>query len=323
MRVTGNSFANTLLNQLNQLNARQYRLQNQAATGQRIQAPGDDPVAMARALDLQAEHSRLTQYEKTISTLQDRATASANVLQQLKTISDRISELTVQAEDVTKSPEDLQSYAQEVNQLTLAAVQLMNSKQGGEYLFGGTACGQALGTGGEAVSPYQVTTNTNGNVTAVTYLGDSSVAQNEIAEGTTIAVDVPGQNNSGSGPPGVITDGRFNADFFNHLISLQNHLRAGDVKAISTVDQPNLVCDENNIIDAVASNGAVQSRLEASASIASNRKAALQTSITNVAGADLTQTLVALCRTQNTYQAALQSASSILQLQQSFLSALV
>jgi flagellar hook-associated protein 3 FlgL len=322
MRVTGNSFTNTLLNQLNLLNARQYRLQNQAATGQRIQAPEDDPAGMAQALNLQTETSRISQYEKTIATLQDRASASYNVLQQLKTISDRISEICVQANDGTKSAEDLQNYAREVTQLTLQAAQLMNTKQGDEYLFGGTSTGHPVGTASEGQPPYQVTTDPNGNVSTVTYYGNSSVAEKEIAEGATVAVDVPGLNNSGSGPRGVITDSRFKADFFNHLISLQNHLQAGDANAVATVDQASLLYDENNIVYSVATNGAMQSRLDAEASIMGNRKAALQTSLANVAGADLTQTLVQLSQTQSAYQAALQTSSNILQLQQSLLSAL-
>jgi flagellar hook-associated protein 3 FlgL len=146
------------------------------------------------------------------------------------------------------------------------------------------------------------------------------VTQSEIAENTTIAVDVPGENNSGTGPRGIISDGRAGADFFNHLISLQNHLQAGDSAAISTTDQPALTSDENNIIYQVATNGAIQARLEAESSIATSRKSNLTQSISNVAGADLTQTLVQLSKAQTAYQAALQTSSNILQMQQSLLS---
>jgi flagellin-like hook-associated protein FlgL len=68
----------------------------------------------------------------------------------------------------------------------------------------------------------------------------------------------------------------------------------------------------------LADNGAVQTRLDTAAS-ATTSQTALQQSITNVAGADLTQTLVQLTQANNSYQAGLQSASAILQLQQSLL----
>jgi flagellar hook-associated protein 3 FlgL len=311
MRIAGTSYNDSIVNQLNLLAAQQYELQNQVSTGQRIQTPADDPAGMAQALNLQTEASNVDQYSQNITTLQTRATAAYNVLEQLKTISDRIGEITTQAGDGTSSATDLQSYATEVTQLIKQAVGLMNTKQGDQYLFGGTASGQA---------PFTMTTDANGNVTGVSYQGNTSVAESEIAENTTIAVDTPGENNSGTGPRGLISDSRYGADFFNHLISLQNHLLAGDTNSVSTVDEPALLNDENNIIYQVATNGAVQSQLDAQATIASNRESGLQTSISNVAGADLTQTLVQLSQNQTAYQAALQSSANMLQLQQYLLS---
>ena len=52
MRVTANTFPNALLNQLSSLSQRQNKLQNQAATGQIVSLPEDDPVAMRRILDM-------------------------------------------------------------------------------------------------------------------------------------------------------------------------------------------------------------------------------------------------------------------------------
>ncbi|HKX61206.1 MAG TPA: hypothetical protein VJS65_05170 [Verrucomicrobiae bacterium] len=52
MRVTANTFPNALLNQLSSLGQRQNKLQSQAATGQIVSLPEDDPVAMRRILDM-------------------------------------------------------------------------------------------------------------------------------------------------------------------------------------------------------------------------------------------------------------------------------
>ena len=110
----------------------------------------------------------------------------------------------------------------------------------------------------------------------------------------------------------MITDDRVGADFFNHLISLQNHLLAGDTNAISSTDAPALQNDENNIIYQISNNGAVQTRLDAAASSASDRSLSLEGSISKVADADLTQTMVQLSQTQNAYQAALQSGAMVM-----------
>jgi flagellar hook-associated protein 3 FlgL len=302
MRVTGNSFANVFINQANRLEARQYALQNQAATGQRIRAPEDDPTSVQRTLSLQGRKSSLEQYAHNIALLQERATSSFTALQTVKTISDRAGEIATLA-DGTRSPEELQAYAAEVTQMIQQAVQAMNAKYDGQYLFGGTVTDQP---------PFVIALDADGNVTGVTYQGNASVAQKEIDEGAVIAADVPGANTSGTGPRGLITDSRTGADFFNHLISLQDHLLAGDTNAISSVDLPALAQDEDNLLYHVSNNGAVQTRLEAAASSVSARSLAVDQMISQEAGADLAETLMQLSQAQTSYQAALQSASSIL-----------
>ena len=67
IRVASNMISDTLLNDLTRLNSRQQQLQAEAASGLRVQNPGDDPTAMRRVLDLQAEASAITQYQKNIA----------------------------------------------------------------------------------------------------------------------------------------------------------------------------------------------------------------------------------------------------------------
>jgi len=313
MRIAGTSFTNSMVSQINLLAARQYQLQNQATTGQSIQVPSDNPAGMEKALNLQAESSTAAQYAQNISTLQDRANLTASALSHLKTISDQVTQIATQAANGTNSAAQMQTYATQVTSLIKQAAQVMNSKSGSQYLFGGTANGQP---------PYAVATDANGNVTGVTYQGNSSVAQNAIAANTTLSVDLPGANTSGAGPRGVITDSRSGADFFNHLLTLQSHLAAGNTNAVSTTDQPALAHDEDNIIYQVANNGVALSQLNAAATAASTQQTNLQQNISQVADANLTQTLVDLSQAQNSYQVALQSSSKMLQLQTTLLNAI-
>jgi flagellar hook-associated protein 3 FlgL len=102
------------------------------------------------------------------------------------------------------------------------------------------------------------------------------------------------------------------ADFFNHLISLQNNLLAGDVTAIENTDRPNLGNDEDNFLYHLGSNGAIQARLEATNSSANQRSDTLEVMVSAETDADLAQTIVRLTQTQTAYQAALQSAGRIL-----------
>ena len=257
MRVTPNGFSDSLITQLNVLTARQYQLQNQVSSGQRIQAPADDPAAMMRVLGsgnrqgfspaIQREHLHPSKPGHRL--LQRDAGGEKNLGQ---------GGGNSHAGRGTRSPQELKSYAAEVTQMIQQAAQLMNSKDSasGEYLFGGTQSDQP---------PFSVTTDPNGIVTAVNYQGNTTVANREIGSGVTLSVDVPGENNSGSGPRGLVSDSRSGADFFNHLISLQNNLMAGDTAAISTTDAPNLPNDEENFLFHVSQNGSVQTRLDTAA----------------------------------------------------------
>ena len=302
MRVTANTFPNTLLNQLGSLSQRQNKLQNQAATGQLIQLPEDDPVTMRRVLDMQAEGKSTGQYQRNISRHQELATSSFNSIKALKKISDRAREIATSA-DSLKSREELTVYAKEVTELIKTAVQATNAKNRGDYIFAGTASNQP---------PFVLATDANSNVTGVTYQGDLTLAESEIASGITISAQTVGENTSGGGPRGLVTDDRVGADLFGHLIALQDSLLAGDVATIKSTVRPGLASDEDNLLYHIGTNGAIQSRLEATDSIASNRTDTLEALISNEVDADLAQSLVRLNQTQTAYQAALQSAGKIL-----------
>ena len=302
IRVTTNSFTDTLLNQLARLGVRQQQLQGQAASGLRVQAPEDDPSAVRRVLDMQAESAAVTQYQSNIARLKEQSQAAYDAMQSLKTISDRASEIATLA-DGTKSPQELQTYATEVTQLIQQAVQAMNTKHQGDYLFGGTLTDQ---------QPFDLTTDSSGLPTAVTYVGNTSVPSYEISEGATLSVLPVGANTTGAGPQGVITDSRSGADFFNHLLSLQNHLLAGDTASIQSSDLSGFRADEQNIISQMATTAAVQSRMDAANTIAASRSASLEKLISGQADADMTTVLVQLNQTQTAYQAALASGAKLL-----------
>jgi flagellar hook-associated protein 3 FlgL len=304
MRVATSTFNNEFIDQLNLLQQNQLRLQNQAATGQKLTLPEDDPAAMQRVLNLQAESLSNTQYQNNIAALQNKATSTYGAINGLKTISDRAGEIATLA-DGTKSPQDLAAYATEVNGLIQQAVQLANTKYQGDYILAGTATGAA---------PFVATTDSSGNVTAVTYQGNTSVAQSEIAPNVTATAQTLGANTTGSGPRGLITDSHYGADFLNHLIALRNDLQAGNTAAIAATDHPALAKDEDNFLFHISANGTLQAQLTATNNLAAQHGTDLDGQISQNRDADIAQTITQLKQAQTAYSAALQSGSSILNL---------
>lgn len=302
MRVTSNSFPDSLVRQLSTLSQRQARLQSQVATGQRIEQSADDPSAMRRILGLQMEASQAVQLKSNVATLQAQAKISYQAVRSLQSVNDRAQEIATLA-DGTKSRSDLIAYASEVNQLLKQTVQIANTQYQGEYLFAGTQTSQP---------PFSTTLNADGDITAVTYNGNSNVNQVEIAPGVTLAAQVPGSNSTGSGPWGLVSDPRSGADLFRHLIALRDHLTSGQVDQIATADRANLIKDEDNLLYHMGVSGALQTRLTAAESSLTQHSLDLEQSISREADADLAETLVRFNQTQTAYKAALQSSATVL-----------
>jgi flagellar hook-associated protein 3 FlgL len=307
MRVATESYTNTMLNEFSLLKQQQINLQNQVSTGLSIEAPSDNPSDMETTLDDLSSQATQQQYSSNITTVQSQANTTYTALESLQTITSQAQTIVTEAGSGTSSQTDLNNYATQVGALIQQAMQAVNTQDPstGQYLFGGTDSGQA---------PFTATTDADGNVTAVTYNGNSSVNQVDVSSGVSVAAEVPGANTTGSGAYGLITDSRTGADLFNHLIALQNDLTSGNTTAISGTDSKNLQNDEDNMTYQVANNGNIQTRLNTAASLATSQSTSLNGLITNASGADLVTTLSELNQTQTAYQAALESSATIMQL---------
>jgi flagellar hook-associated protein 3 FlgL len=305
MRVTTTSFSDGFLNQITRLESQQSTLQNEATTGLKVTLPEDNPAAMEQVLNLQSESSANTQYQNNITTLQGTATTASDALNSLQTIVEDASEIATDASGLTSSTQ-LAGDATEVSNLIQEALQIGNTQDAnGNYIFGGTKT---------SAPPFTATTDANGNVTGVTYNGNTSVAKSEIAPGLAVTAQSPGENNSGTGPGGVFADSRTGADLFSHLISLQQNLSSGDVSAIATTDTPALTKDEDNVITQISGNAVTQSTLTTVGNTASQQSNNINSEMSNDTNADLAQTLTQLNQTQTAYQAALESGTMVMSL---------
>jgi flagellar hook-associated protein 3 FlgL len=302
MRISASSFPNVLVRQLGDLSVRQNRLQNQVATGQRIQNPEDDPDAMRRVMDLQAESKGVAQYLRNTTLQLGQTKATFNAINGLKTVANRATEIANGA-DGTRSQAELLALAQEVEQLLQQAVDTANTKYEGRYLLAGTQSDQPA---------FVATKDGSGNISGVAYQGNTDVASVEISPGTTVPGQLVGANTSGTGVAGLVTDSRSGADLFAHLIELKRNLEAGNTTAINSQTRGKLSQDSDHVITQLSANGAVQARLEANSAMMTDRQNSIEKLVSNEADADLAQTIVRLSETQNAYQAALQSGAKIL-----------
>ena len=291
MRIPHNSFSGTLVSQLQSLTARQSALQNQAATGQRITDPSDDPAAIARVLRLQGEKREIQQFSRNNDRALNVSQSSFSAIEQLKHVSDRAGEMAVLGTGTT-SQDAFRAYGAETDQMIEQALQTANVKYSGEHLFGGTK---------SDAPPFTATRDAAGRITAITYVGAATGAEIRTSEGAKLSPFTSGAENQKL------------ADFINNLVGLRDALQSGSGAAVQAV-QPALETSENDFLVTMSGIGAKQTRLESDRSQNEARFVELEKLTSAETDADLASTVVKLTQAQTAYQAALQSGSKILEM---------
>jgi len=291
MRIASSTVNENIIRQIQSLSTQQSKYQSQIASGQRITLPSDDPAAVGRVLNLQAELTTIDQYSRNADRALELNKAAYSGLQQIKAISDRASEIGTLGAS-TASADAANAYAAEVDQLIEQAVQLGSTRFRNDYIFAGTAVDTA---------PIAVTRDAAGAITGAAYAGNTDQAAIALSDTTSIAPGTTGATNQGI------------ADFLNQLVALRDALKSRDTAAVSST-QTALVGSEDLLVSAIAEQGAVEMRIEVNQSQQKDRAAELQKLVSAEVDADLPSTVVKLNQAQTAYQAALQSAANIMKL---------
>jgi flagellar hook-associated protein 3 FlgL len=173
MSGTLNTFYNNVNFALHLNTEALIRLQEQAATGSKINRASDDPSTGYRILGLNSQQMSLENYI-------DNLTAASSILEFSSTVTEDISStLTEVRTRLTQiisgihSEESRNRVAEGINDLLEQMVSLANTQHTGEYLFGG----------GNPTSPPYLVERTNGEITQVTYQGSYENRNIEVAPG--------------------------------------------------------------------------------------------------------------------------------------------
>jgi flagellar hook-associated protein 3 FlgL len=291
MRVATNSTSESVIAQIQNLAAHQSKLQTQVSTGQRIFQPEDDPTAMGRLLSLGTEQSQIGQFQRNATRSLEVSQASYASLQEMKKLSDRAGEIATLGAGAA-SPDVFRAYSKEVNQLLEQAVQQGNTRFGNDYLFAGTNVN---------VAPYLAARDGAGNITGVTFTGNAAQASIQLSETSSITPGTTNATNLGL------------RDFINNLVALRDSLNVGTSTAVAAV-QPNLETSENLLVNSLSESGAIELRIEVNQKQQDARSSEIDKLISNDADIDMASTVVKLSQNSTAYEAALSSASKILQM---------
>jgi flagellar hook-associated protein 3 FlgL len=291
MRIATNTIQDNILRQIQQLGVQSSKLQTQVATGQRILDASDDPAATARVLNQQSELRRVDQFDQNATRALEISQATFAGLRDVKEISDRAGELATLGRSPT-SPDALMAYSAEVNQLIEQLLQVGNTRLGNDYIFAGTAVDAPA---------FSATRDVNGNVTAVTYDGNTDQASIPLSEVASVT------------PSSAPATNQAIRDLVNQLVALRDALSANDSAGIAA-SQTAIIDGEDNFVTALAATGAVQTRIEVNRAQQLNRGDNLVELIGSETTVDLPEAIVRLNQSQVAYQAALQSAANIMKI---------
>jgi len=164
------------------------RLQEQATTGSRINRPSDDPSYSYRVVTLNSQERSLGNYINNLSEVVGTLELSSTIIQE---IGSALTETKVRLTQVIGGiyhEETRERTAEGINDILEQVVSLANTKNMGQYLFGGNNTTSA---------PYLVE-RTNGKITGVTYQGSLENREIEVAPGIKSSIFQVGSDIFGS-----------------------------------------------------------------------------------------------------------------------------
>ncbi|HLG74327.1 MAG TPA: flagellar hook-associated protein FlgL [Chloroflexota bacterium] len=189
MRVTDQMQLDTVLNAFQANEQSLERAQQIVTTDKNVSQPSDDPYAASQAILFRQRIGLNTQLQSNLNEAKGWLDASDSALNSLDDVLQRARQLAIQMSNDTYTTADRQNASNEIHQLLLQAVDIGNSRFGGQYLFGGTKTTiQPFQHDGSAQSP-----NISGGARPpVTYNGDTGSVTRQADQAAQLKINVSG-----------------------------------------------------------------------------------------------------------------------------------
>lgn len=290
LRVTDRLLIDKVLANIQRNTQRLANLQQQVATGRRLEKPSDDPTGTVTSLVLHSIDDENAQAQKNLSLADGWLTSTDVALQDVNDILKRARELAVQGANETLGPEETAGLANEIDQLIGHALQLSNTRNGDRYIFGGF---------NTRTQPFELQPDPVTGVDTWIYNGDNGEILRHVGPGVKIGVNITGD--------------RVFPQVFDVLIALRDDLRNGDQDSISLNRLDEIDAVQNDVLDAVGEIGAKGSRLELTSKQLSASRLNDAHLISMTEDVDMSRAILNLSAQQAALQAALATGARVLQ----------
>ena len=207
------------------------------SSGSQITSPADDSAGLAVSLSLVAQEGENTAASNNIADAVSYNQTQDGYLTQVTSALDRMSELSVQAQDVTKSDSDRSLYQQEFSTLANYVNNVSTENFNGVSLFNGASLNVTIDSSGNtfAMAGVDLTSTTFSTLTTQTVATISGATAAETAVGN--AITQVGVLSAGLGANEETMN-----DYSSQLATLNNNLAAAN----STIMDVNVATESSN-----------------------------------------------------------------------------
>lgn len=276
---------------MNRISERMSRAQRQIASGIRVENVSDEPDSVSTILQVRADVSSNDQILSNLSRVKTETDTAEQSVSSAVSLVERARVLGAQGSTGTATAESRTSLADEVGAILEQVVGLTRTSVEGRYIFSGDS---------DHVAPYSVDLSADPPVSA--YAGSALTRQVQHPNGTRFSVGTTAQ--------AIFDSDQAGKNVFKALSDLRTGLSNSDPALLSTA-MSDIGSSLDYLNSQLATYGTVQKKVADATAFGNERKVQLQTHLTSVQEADLTESIVELTQAQLQQSAALQAQAKM------------
>jgi flagellar hook-associated protein 3 FlgL len=285
------SSAQVFLRGMDQIQLRAERAQRELTTGLKINTVSDAPDQIASLWQTRSELSQTQQIDTNLGRVQSEVDTAESSLSSAVNLMERAQTLGAQGATGTSTPQTRQDLANELGSVLQQMVSTANTSVGGRYIFAGDSDQQP---------PYSIDLTQPSPVSA--YQGSAATRQIQHPDGSQFAVSKTAQDIFDSPTASQSVFGSIS----NLRTALLNNDQSGIDAAMGDIQTAGAYLNQQ-----LAFYGTVQDRVASATNFAKNYETQLQTQLSGLQDADLSQSITDLTQAQTQQQAALASRSKL------------
>ncbi len=291
MISTLNAFDQQFLNGLNRINDQMNKAQQQISSGTRMANVSDDPDQVSTLLSARAALSAANQVQSNLGRVTAETDAGEQALENAVQLFERAKTLGAQGATGTQTADTRSTIAGEIGSIIEQLVAVTGTQVEGRYIFSGDA---------DQAAPYTIDLSLTTPISA--YAGTTSTRLVQHPNGTTFQVGHTAQEIFDSADPST--------NVFKTLSALRDALLANDDTAINT-SLDALSKSSAYLNGQLAFYGTAQNKLQDATNFGQSLQLQLQTQISSIQDADVTQAILELKQGQVQQEAALNSRTQL------------